>query len=193
MVKKVPAAIATAMLVAFLSGNAVAATEQEAYAQLDRIPAVAADAQKAAHDVLSELVVAGVPVDQALEVVRSAVEHDYSAGDLSQVGAEIREQVQAGIPAGQVVAVADQAIDAGKSAAGTQDALNTFQQGAEQGKRDGEARAQGSVEGTVSGEIERSAANSGGMGTGMGISSMGAGMGTGMGTGSMGAGANFSR
>ncbi|MBT9590219.1 MAG: hypothetical protein IV089_04830, partial [Thiobacillus sp.] len=106
MIKNVPAAIATALLAAFLSGNAAAATEQEAHAQLDRIPAKAADARQAAHAVLNDLVSAGVPVDQAYEVVRSGFEKNYNASDLRQVGAEIREQVQQGIPAEHVAKIA---------------------------------------------------------------------------------------
>ena len=47
-VNKVPSAVVVTLLAAFLSGNAVAITEQEARTQLDRIPAKAADARQTA-------------------------------------------------------------------------------------------------------------------------------------------------
>ncbi len=133
MTKKIPSAIVIALLSAFLSGHAVAVTEQEAHAQLDRIPAQAVDAKQTAQSVLSELVKAGVPVDQAYEVVRSCVEHNYSASDLHQIGNEIRGQVGKGIPAKYVAKAAGLAIGAGYSASATQKVLDNFQSRVEKG------------------------------------------------------------
>ncbi|WP_147074612.1 hypothetical protein, partial [Sulfuriferula plumbiphila] len=156
MVKKIPSTLAIALLSVFLSGNAAAATEQEAQVQLDHVQAKTADAQQTAHAVLSDLVAAGVPVDQAYAVVRSGVEHDYSASDLRRVGDEIRNQVRQGIPAEQVTKTADQAIDAGYSAAATQNVLNTFQARVEQGMPATQASARSASDISLNKPTERS-------------------------------------
>ena len=162
MVKKIPSAIASALLAAFLSGNASAVTEQGAHAQLNSIPAKASDARQAAHGVLSDLVSAGVPVDQAYEVVRSGIEHNYNASDLRQVGAEIREQVQQGIPAEYVTRMADQAIDASNSATAAQNVLDTFQARVEQGMPADQAYASSAREAGLNSKAELGGAGMGG-------------------------------
>lgn len=182
MIRKVPSAISTALLAAFLSGNAAAVTGQEAHAQLDRTPAKTADARQTAHAVLNDLMSAGVPVDQAYEVVRSSIEHNYSATELRQVGDEVREQVRQGIPAAQVTQTADLAIDANYSAAATQKVLDTFQAQVEKGMSADQAYARSASEiGTGTGRGTGSDATRSGTGTG---SSNTAQTGTGTGTGS---------
>ena len=113
------------LLVALSSGTALAVTQQEANAQLDRIPAAAS--RDAAQEVLNTLVSAGCPVDQALKVVNSAVTHNYSATEMRQVGAVMREQMQQKIPVDYVVKTADNAINANYPAKDTVKALNAFQ------------------------------------------------------------------
>ena len=182
-INKVPSAVVVTLLAAFLSGNAVAITEQEARTQLDRIPAKAAEARQTAQTVLSELVAAGVPVDSAYEVVRSAVDRNYSASDLRQVGAEMRDQIKQGIPAEHVSKIADQSINAGNSAAATQKVQDTFQARVEKGMPADKAYA------ASSSDIKKGAGA--GMGSGMGSGS-GSGAGSGMGGGAgsgMGGGA----
>ena len=122
---------APALVASLFAGAALAATPQEAHAQLDRIPV--AESLQAAHEVLDALVSAGAPVDQALAVVNDAVTHKYDASQLRQVGAEMREQLQQNIPAGFVVKTAGNAINANYPAAGTVTALNAFQGKVEQG------------------------------------------------------------
>ena len=188
MVKKIPSALATALLAAFMSTNVAAATEQQALAQLDRTAAKNTEARQTARAELSALVKAGVPVDQALEVVRSGAEKGYSAGDLRQVSGEIRDQVQQGIPAEQVTKIADRAIDAGYSASATQKALNTFEARVENGMPAAQAYTRSSSEIVLNSQSARSAM---GPNTGMGVGT-GAGAGAGMGPNTgMGAGAGF--
>ena len=52
-----------ALVASLFAGATLAATPQEAHAQLDRIPA--AESRQAAHEVLDALVSAGAPVNQA--------------------------------------------------------------------------------------------------------------------------------
>lgn len=151
MVKKLHIAIASALLTGFLSVNATAATLQEAHAQLDRAPATSNNTQVTAHAVLDSMVQVGVPVDRALEVVRSAVSRNFSARELRQVNAEVRTQVQAGAQAGEVATVADQSIDAGNSAKETRNAISAF--GKEM--RDGSANSQVSGNSSVNGSAEK--------------------------------------
>ena len=113
------------LLVALSSGTALAVTQQEANAQLDRIPA--AESRQAAREVLNTLVSSGASVDQALAVVNGAVTHHYSATEMRQVGAEMREQMQQKIPAEYVVKTAEHAINANYPAKNTVKALNAFQ------------------------------------------------------------------
>ena len=191
MTKKIPSAIVIALLSAFLSGHAVAVTEQEAHAQLDHVPAKAADARKSAHAVLGELVAVGVSVDQAYEVVRSAVEHNYSASDLRQIGAEMRDQIKQGIPSEHVSKIADEAIDAGNSASATQKVLDTFQANVEKGMPADQAYATRSSE---SGFGSGTGMGSGG-GTGSATSMAGSfsAQGSGSGSGSQTFGGGFSQ
>ena len=113
------------LLVALSSGTALAVTQQEANAQLDRI--LVMEIRDAAQEVLNTLVSAGCPVDQALLVVNNAVKHNYNAAELRQIGAEMSEQLQQKMPVDYVVKTADNAINANYPAKDTVKALNAFQ------------------------------------------------------------------
>ena len=120
-----------ALVASLFAGAALAVTPQEAKVQLDRIPA--ADKRQAAKDVLKTLVSSGASVDQALAVVSGAVTRNYSATEMRQVGAEMREQMQQQIPSEYVAKTAENAINANRSATDTVKTLNTFQSQVTQG------------------------------------------------------------
>lgn len=114
-----------------LAGNAVAISDHDAHAKLDKIEK--SDTRQAAHAVLTDLTKSGLPVDKALSVVESAVEQGYSASDVRQIGQEMVSQMEQGIPANYVADTADRAIDAGYSATEANKVLNDFQSKVEKG------------------------------------------------------------
>lgn len=114
-----------------LAGNAFAVSDHDAHVRLDKIEK--SETRQAAHAVLTDLTKSGLPVDKALSVVESAVEKDYSASDVRQIGQEMVSQIQQGIPANYVADTADRAIDAGYSATEANKVLNDFQGKVEKG------------------------------------------------------------
>lgn len=114
-----------------LTSNAFALSDHDARARLDKIEK--SDTRQAAHAVLTDLTKSGLPVDKALSVVESAVEHGYSASDVQEVGHEMVSQMEQGIPANYVADTADRAIDAGYSATEANKVLNDFQSKVENG------------------------------------------------------------
>lgn len=184
----------SALLVTLFNGVAVAATQQEAEAQLDRIPAL--DDRSAAKQVLNNLVQAGMPVDDALSVVTNAIKRDYDPAGLRSVGAEMREQLQQGIPSGMVVRTAENAINANYSAAQAVGVLNAFQGAVNSGTPAEQAfvNVNSGIGGSGAGEgsqAARSGTGTGtsnndqtGAGTGTGTGSNAGGNGTGTGAGS---------
>lgn len=114
-----------------LAGNAFALSDHDAHARLDKIEK--SDTRQAAHAVLTDLTKNGLPVDKALSVIESAVEHGYSASDVREVGHEMVSQMEQGIPANYVADTADRAIDAGYSATEANKVLNDFQSKVENG------------------------------------------------------------
>ena len=160
----------SALLATLISGTALAVTQQEANTQLDRIPAAAS--RDAAQEVLDTLVSAGCPVDQALKVVNSAVTHNYSATEMRQVGAVMREQMQQKIPAEYVVKTAEHAINSNHSATDTVNTLNTFQSQVAQGVPAKQAfdavNADMAGSGTGEGTDNKADRNGSGMGSSMG-------------------------
>ena len=169
----------SALIASLISGTALAVTQQEANAQLDRIPA--AESRQAAREVLNTLVSSGASVDQALAVVNGAVAHHYSATEMRQVGAEMREQMQQKIPAEYVVKTAEHAINANHSATDTVNTLNTFQSQVAQGVPAKQAFDAVNADMAGSGSGGGSQASRSGTGTG---TSNTAKTGTGSGTGS---------
>ncbi|HET9114103.1 MAG TPA: hypothetical protein VFN66_09580 [Burkholderiales bacterium] len=110
---------------------AAATTQAEANAQLNLIPVTAT--RQAAEQVLGNLVAAGVPVSQALEVVSDAVKHNYNASQLRQVGTGIGQQGQS-VPESYAVKTADDAINANYPVARTLKALNSLRAELSHGK-----------------------------------------------------------
>ena len=171
--------LVSALVASLFAGAALAATPEEARAQLDRIPA--ADSRQAAQEVLNTLVSSGASVDQALAVVSGAVTRNYSATEMRQVGAEMREQMRQNIPVEYVVNTARNAISANYPAANTVNVLNAFQGKVEQGIPAEQAFV--SVNSDIVGTGTGTGSDASRSGTGTGTSNT-AQTGTGTGTGS---------
>ena len=196
MNKRLPL-ILIAVLTASLSTSAVAMTEHQANAQLDRI-ASSNESRQEARETLNTLIAHGVPVDQALAVVSSAVEHHYTASEIRQLGTGLRALLQDKVPAKYAVDTARRAIDANYSAADTFSTLNKFDRQVRQGVPAARAHAEinsamtrnKAPEGAVNEHaMDKQAPPTGfGSGTGMGAGGEAGGVGAGTGGNPMGSG-----
>jgi pilus assembly protein FimV len=105
------AVVVSTLFATLFSATALAATQAEAHAQLDTIPT--AEVRTAAREVLDTLVASGVSVDNALTVVTAAVDQNFTAGQLLQVGDQVQTQSQQNIPADQIYAQVNSEVGAG--------------------------------------------------------------------------------
>jgi hypothetical protein len=148
--------VLSTLLAALISSSALAVTQVEAHAQLDQIPAT--QSRAAAHEVLDTLVSSGVSVDSALAVVTDAVSQNVDAGQLRQMGTEIRTRVEQNVSVEQAYAQVKTEFTGTATAGGTNAnsgetaAIRTVTTEGSQGARAGEAK--GSVQASVNVQAE---------------------------------------
>lgn len=132
------AVVVSALFATLFSATALAATQAEAHAQLDTIPT--AEVRTAAREVLDTLVASGVSVDNALTVVTAAVDQNFTAGQLLQVGDQVQTQSQQNIPADQIYAQVSSEVGAGITG-NADDRSNTAAGAAQTGSASGQFAA----------------------------------------------------
>jgi type II secretory pathway component PulF len=122
-----------AMLAALLGSNAMAITLEQAQAQLNLVQSQQTGVVAVAKESLNILTEAGMSVDQAMSVLTDAMDNNFKPNELSQITAEMKQQLNEGIHSEFVAKTANSAISGDLSSSQTINAMNDFQGKVQQG------------------------------------------------------------